>query len=166
MVRADGSVKLTMPYGVEVGRAWAFMESRTEWVEQARAKVMANRQNRAGAQPMSEQELAEERERLRVAAKGYLPNRVAELSAQTGLQCGRVSIRASRTRWGSCSARNDINLSLYLMRLPAELIDFVILHELCHVRHKNHSAQFHALLNTLCGGREKELSARLKQERI
>lgn len=66
-----------------------------------------------------------------------------------------------RSKWGSCTARGDINLSLYLMMLPDELIDFVLLHELCHTVHHNHSAQFHALLDRLCEGNEKALSKQL-----
>ncbi len=74
----------------------------------------------------------------------------------------KISVRNSRTRWGSCSSTGNINLSLHLMKLPTELIDFVILHELTHTIHKNHGPQFHALLDKICGGKEKELNARLR----
>lgn len=101
-------------------------------------------------------------EALRSEAKALLPARVAELSRRTGLTCRSVTVRATVSKWGSCSGRNDLSLSLYLMLLPDELIDFVLLHELCHTVHHNHSAQFHALLDTLLGGREKELSRALR----
>lgn len=160
-VRADGTVRLTMPPNALMRQAVAFMESRAEWIERARQKVA----ERGTPDQRSEAERAEERERLRAEAKRYLPQRVAELSALTGLKYGRLSIRASRTRWGSCSAANDINLSLYLMKLPLYLIDYVILHELCHTRHKDHSERFHALLDSLCGGRDKEFSRELRNYR-
>lgn len=160
-VRADGTVRLTMPPNAPLRQAVAFMESRAEWIERARRKVA----ERNKPDPRSEAERTEERERLRVEAKRYLPQRVEGLSVLTGLKYGRLSIRASRTRWGSCSVRNDINLSLYLMKLPSHLIDYVILHELCHTRHKDHSERFHSLLDSLCGGRDKELSRELRNYR-
>ena len=74
----------------------------------------------------------------------------------------KLSIRASRTKWGSCSGRNHISLSLFLMTLPEHLRDFVILHELCHTVHHNHSPRFHALLDRLLGGHEKALNRELR----
>lgn len=103
---------------------------------------------------------------LRKEAKAYLPTRLANLAAQHGLSYTRLAIRNSRTRWGSCSGRNSINLSLHLMVLPDHLIDYVILHELCHTRVKNHGAGFWELLNSLCDGKAKELAKELKQYRI
>jgi len=101
-------------------------------------------------------------EAWRIEAKAYLPGRVEELSRQTGLRCGRVTIRNARTRWGSCSVNNDISLSLHLMKLPDPLIDYIILHELCHTRHKNHGPRFHALLDKVCQGRHLVLRRQLK----
>ena len=101
-------------------------------------------------------------EELRRAARADLPGRVARLTEATGLHCEKLTIRASRTKWGSCSGQNHISLSLYLMTLPEVLRDFVILHELCHTVHHNHSPRFHALLDRLTGGREKELTRELR----
>jgi predicted metal-dependent hydrolase len=71
----------------------------------------------------------------RVEAMKYLPARLRELSMEHGFQYNRVFIRNNRSRWGSCSAGNNINLNLHLMRLPDELIDYVLMHELVHTRH-------------------------------
>lgn len=79
------------------------------------------------------------------------------------MRYGRVTIRASRSKWASCSARNDLSLSLFMMLLPEHLRDFVIVHELCHTVHKNHSREFHALVDSLVGGREKELTRELRR---
>ena len=68
---------------------------------------------------------------MRREAMVVLPSRVAELAVRTGLQYRSVTIRATRSKWGSCNGRNDLSLSLYLMTLPEHLRDFVILHELC-----------------------------------
>lgn len=98
---------------------------------------------------------------LRAEASHVLPVMVAEAAARYGFSYGKVSVRASRSRWGSCSYNDDISLSIFLMLLPDHLIRFVILHELCHTRHRDHSAAFHSLLDSLVGGREKELRREL-----
>jgi len=104
-------------------------------------------------------------ELLRKEAKTYLPGRTRQLAVQFGFQCKNITVKNLKTRWGSCSAINNINLNLHLMRLPEHLSDFIILHELCHTRHKNHGAQFHELLNKLCGD-EKRYNKELKKYHI
>ena len=84
------------------------------------------------------------------------------IAAETGLRYAKLSIRASRTKWGSCSGRNHISLSLFLMTLPEHLRDYVIVHELCHTVHHDHSPRFHALVDRLVGGREKALNRELR----
>ena len=79
-----------------------------------------------------------------------------------GFSYGRITIRASRTKWGSCSFRNDLSLSLYLMALPERLRDYVIVHELCHTVHHDHSPRFHALVDRCLGGQERALDRELK----
>ena len=66
-----------------------------------------------------------------------------------------------KSRWGSCSYQNNINLNLHLVRFPEYLSDFIICHELCHTVHKNHGPQFHALLNEIVGN-EKLLNKEVK----
>lgn len=101
-------------------------------------------------------------EAWRIEAKKDLPARVDLLCQQLGFRCGRVTIRNARTRWGSCSARDDISLSIHLMKLPDHLIDYVVIHELCHTRHKNHGPHFHTLLHRMTGGRHESLRRELK----
>ncbi len=86
-------------------------------------------------------------EALRKQAKAILPPRLRELASMHGFSHARVRITSARTRWGSCSARGNINLSLYLMILPLRLSDYVLLHELCHTRELNHGSRFWALMD-------------------
>lgn len=99
---------------------------------------------------------------LKREAELYLPARIATLSRLHGLPFGKVSLHNPRTLWGSCTWNNDINLSIQLMKLPDHLIDYVILHELAHTIHKNHSAAFYALLNKLCNGNELRYRSEMK----
>ncbi len=102
-------------------------------------------------------------EAWRAEAKEYLPERVAQLAAEHGFRHGKVSVRNTVSKWGSCTVRNDLSLSLHLMRLPDHLIDYILLHELCHTVHKNHGPKFHALLDEHTGGRHKSLNKELRK---
>ena len=86
---------------------------------------------------------------LRIEAKEYLPGRVQELAEKFCFEYNKVFLKNLRSRWGSCSHKNNINLNIHLMRLPDKLIDYVIFHELTHTVEKNHSKKFWALLKTL-----------------
>jgi len=99
----------------------------------------------------------------RAEAKEILPARVERLAQLYGLKYNRIGIKKATSRWGSCSSRNNINLSIYLMKLPDELIDYIVLHELCHTIHKNHGPKFWAALDQLTGGDAKKLSKEVKK---
>ena len=99
---------------------------------------------------------------LRKEAKRLLPGRTKQLADKYGFTFADVKIQSSKTRWGSCSRAKSINLSLYLMLLPAHLIDYVILHELCHTKEMNHGDRFWAWMDKVTDGKSKELRAQLK----
>lgn len=160
-VRPSGEVRLTFPGWVGEKRALAFLEGRVEWVEQARERLARRR-----AENPPKEYSAQEIEALRSRAHEVLPGRVATLAAEFGFRYGRITIRAARTKWGCCTSKNNLSLSLFLMILPDHLRDFVLLHELCHTRHHNHSAAFHALLDRCLAGRERDLQRELKQYSI
>ena len=160
-VRASGAVRVSFPCGVSQRRAQAFVEEKIEWIERTRERLAVRRAD--PAPELAPEERKRRIEALRRAAKADLPERIARIAAQTGLRYGKMTVRASRTKWGSCTGRNDISLSLFLMKLPERLRDYVIVHELCHTVHHDHSPQFHALVDRLLGGRERELMRELRR---
>ena len=159
-VRPTGEVRLTFPHGVSRRRALAFLEEKAAWIDAARQKLAARRAALPPALPPEEERVRIEA--LRRAAKADLPGRIERLSRQTGLRYEKLTLRAARTKWGSCSGRNTISLSLFLMTLPERLRDYVIIHELCHTVHHDHSARFHALVDRLTEGQEKALARELR----
>jgi len=102
---------------------------------------------------------------LREEAKNYLPNRVDYFAKKNQFNYNKVTIKNSKTRWGSCSATNNINLNLHLMRLSDSLIDYVVLHELVHTKIKNHQKEFWDLLDVVSGN-AKGLDKELKKHHI
>ena len=89
-------------------------------------------------------------EELRIQAKTHLPQRTHELAQTYGFHYKDVKIQSSRTNWGSCSTKSNINLNLNIVRLPYILRDYILLHELCHLRHHDHGQAFHLLLEHVC----------------
>ena len=159
-VQPSGEVRVSFPRGVSQQRALAFLDEKVAWVESARRRLAARRAALPPALPPDEEWARIEV--LRRAAKADLPVRIERLARQTGLRYARVTVRAARTKWGSCSANGNISLRLFLMTLPEHLRDFVIIHELCHTVHHNHSPRFHALVDRFVGGCEKALVRELR----
>jgi predicted metal-dependent hydrolase len=83
-------------------------------------------------------------------AKIYISKRVAELAKQHGFEYEKVTIKGQNTRWGSCSAKRNLNFNWKLMMTPPTAIDYVIIHELCHLREMNHSKKFWKLVARYC----------------
>ncbi|HSH51172.1 MAG TPA: SprT family zinc-dependent metalloprotease [Bacteroidales bacterium] len=90
-------------------------------------------------------------EALRFEAKEYLPPRVKFLAKKYNFNYRNIYIKNNKTLWGSCSGVNNINLNLHLIRLPDYLIDYIIIHELCHTREKNHGKKFWDLMDSILG---------------
>ena len=87
---------------------------------------------------------------LMAKARAYLPQRLEYLAARFRVEYARLRINRAKSRWGSCSSRGNINLSCRLMALPLHTIDYVIIHELCHRTHMNHSRAFWRLVGSRC----------------
>ena len=101
---------------------------------------------------------------MRIEAKHVLPSRLMMLASRHGFHYTSVTIRSAKTRWGSCSSKKRINLSYSLMLLPEHLIDYVLLHELCHTIEMNHSKRFWSLMNKVTDGYAQKLHKELKNK--
>ena len=135
-----GEVILRCPSRMSKREAEAFLESKRSWVETQLKKL-----------PQPQRKLTEEEvTALARQAAAEIPLIVEKASKTMGISYGRISIRSQRTRWGSCSAKGNLNFNCLLMLCPMEVREYVVIHELCHRTELNHSPRFWALVETYC----------------
>lgn len=135
-LRAGGEVVVRAPSRMPKRDIEQFLESKRGWIERHLIKL-----------PEVQPKLTEaELEELARHAKEVLPEITAYYAPLVGVDYGRITIRAQRTRWGSCSAQGNLSFNCLLMLAPEEVQDYVVLHELCHRREMNHSPRFWALV--------------------
>jgi predicted metal-dependent hydrolase len=134
----EGHVRVTIPRGGSRREADAFARRHAGWIARQRARFMAS--------PLG----VEERRNGRAAAETALPPRLLALAETHGLQVSRVSIRNQRTRWGSCGRDGHITLNWRLMLMPESVRDYVLIHELMHLRRLDHSPAFWRLVEAAC----------------
>ena len=156
-VKPDRTVRLTIPKGESVDRAEQFLHSKIPWItkHQLRLSKLENTPTNLQQPEINVPEAIE-----------TLIGQLDEMAKIHNFKYARVAIRNQKTKWGSCSAKNNINLNINLVRLPDELRDYVILHELVHTRFKNHSKKFWAELDKVIGRSAKELSKKLRKYRL
>ena len=144
-VEDDGRVRVTLPRWGSKREAAAFAEREYAWIEKQRARLAGQRAASA-CEPMPNEI---ERE-LRNRAKRELPGRLLELAARHALTVTRVSVRNQRWRWGSCSRNGHICLNWRLVQMPDAVRDYVMIHELMHLRRMDHSPKFWKLVEAAC----------------
>ena len=153
-IRPYKGVRVAVPYGVSFDKAQIFAQSKASWIKRhlVRMELLEYRAKVAAASaPIN-----------RSAVRNFLIDRLNFLAQKYGFTYNRVFIRNQKTRWGSCSTRNNINLNVNLVRLPQKLIDYIIVHELVHTRVKNHGPRFWDQMDALlvdAKKSDKELSA-------
>lgn len=121
-----------------------FLESKLDWIEKGIAS-----QNAA---PQFPPFTPEEVRAMADAARVDIPKRVARLAPIVGVHCGRITIRNQRTKWGSCSSKGNLNFNCVLMLSPEWVRDYIVVHELCHLKEMNHSPAFWAEVARVCPG--------------
>ena len=144
-VEDDGRVRVTVPRWGSKREAAAFAEREHAWIEKQRARVAGQRA--ASARERMPEEIERE---LRNRAKRELPDRLLELAARHALTVTRVSVRNQRWRWGSCSRNGHICLNWRLVQMPDAVRDYVMIHELMHLRRMDHSPKFWKLVEAAC----------------
>ena len=146
-VDQTGSVVVRAPMALPAEEIRTFVEKHETWIRRQQQRQARYRAEHPELTP-------QEQEALRQQAKAHLPQRVAYWAGVMGVRPTGIRITSARTRFGSCSGKNSLCFSLYLMAYPPEAIEYVVVHELAHIRHKNHSPAFYAEVERCLRGSE------------
>jgi len=182
-INRQGEVRVTLPRFVSRRRAEAFLELKKAWIMKKLHEIRTQQQE--ATMPVEGEWITVRGKQIPITlphgtasvedalweillreSKAYLPGRVMELAVQHGFRYRDVKIRKMKSRWGSCSGNNNINLNSWLVMLPDHLSDYVILHELVHTRYKDHSERFWKALDQVTGGCSKALRKELRNQQI
>jgi predicted metal-dependent hydrolase len=151
-VHDDGSLRVTVPRWGSRREAAEFVERERSWIEKQRERLARDRladRDRAARLPWTDPEVAREAKK-RAALE--LPARLLLLAREHGLEFTKVSVRSQKRRWGSCSPNGHICLNWRLVMMPDAVRDYVLIHELMHLRRLDHSPAFWKLVAKACPG--------------
>ena len=137
-IKPDGQIIVRAPLRLSQVRIRRFVEQKQEWILKNLEKIQKREVQRETVPGLSK----EERTRLQQEACRKIPERTAYFAEKIGVSYGRITLRQQKTRWGSCSANGNLNFNWLLILAPPEVLDYVVVHELCHRRQMNHSQAF------------------------
>ena len=139
-VKPDGQVIVRVPIRLPDSEICKFVHKHEEWIQKHQEIARQRLEERPPVEKLTMQEIQE----LADQAVKVIPQGVAYYAPKIGVDYGRITIRNQKTRWGSCSANGNLNFNCLLMLTPSEVIDSVVVHELCHRKEMNHSDRFYA----------------------
>jgi hypothetical protein len=149
-VKRPACLVATIPRGGSQREAWSFIERSKPWIQQQLSRPIPEPKTEAWFRGEKIPAADFDANFVRQLAQAELVRRTLELAAQTNSEISRITIRNQRTRWGSCSRRRAISLNWRLIQTPAFVVDYIILHELMHLRQMNHSDRFWAEVEKVC----------------
>ncbi len=135
----NGQLLVRAPRSATRGAIEEVIRQHEGWILRHLSASRAQQERAAAIAPLSREEL----EALAEKALAYIPQRAALYAARLGVRYHRITIRNQRTRWGSCSSQGNLNFNCLLMLTPPEVIDCIVVHELCHLKEMNHSDRFY-----------------------
>ena len=143
-IKPDGRILVRVPNRFSQAKIDEMLEKRHDWIIKHLADI-----DRRKSDKSPEKISKEDAKRLKKKAAQYLPERCKLYASSLGVDYKRISIRFQKSRWGSCSTKGNLNFNALLMMTPIEVIDYVVIHELCHRREMNHSKNFWALVESV-----------------
>ena len=139
-VKPDGRVLLRAPFWATQRELKAFAEKNRSWIDRKQEEARLRREKALAVPPLTEEEL----EALQRRGRDLFARRAAHYAPLVGVDYGRISVRRQRSKWGSCSSQGNLNFNCLLLLAPEEVLDYVVVHELCHRLEMNHSPRFWA----------------------
>ena len=137
-IKTDGTILVRAPLGIPKSRIQKFVEEKQEWILKNLVKIQKRDEQREQITRLS----ALERQHLQNKACVLIPRRVSYFAEKIGVSYGKITLRQQKTRWGSCSANGNLNFNWLLILAPPQVLDYVVVHELCHRKEMNHSPAF------------------------
>lgn len=148
-ISSEGKLTLRVPLGTSSLEIQHILLEKQHWIITHYLEVMEQARTRPVSDLNDTQRAASEKRYLE-AAREYFPKRVSYFQSLTGGEYHRITIRDQKTRWGSCSARGTLSFNWRLMLAPPAVLDYVVVHELCHLTHMDHSSAFWQAVADVC----------------
>ena len=140
-----GQIIVKAPLQMKTTEIQELLEQKKEWIDKHLALAEEENKLTSEIKPYTMEEI----NKLADKAVKVIPERVKHYAPLIGVDYGRITIRNQRSRWGSCSSKGNLNFNCLLMEMPDEIIDSVVVHELCHLTHMNHSKEFWKLVESV-----------------
>lgn len=151
-IKSDGSIELKAPLQMSDTQIQDFLNQKSDWIEKHLQAVYERQQQMSQIKSLTIEEIHE----LVNQALDVIPKRVAYFAEIVGVTYGRITIRNQKSRWGSCSGKGNLNFNCLLMLAPTDVLDYVVVHELCHRKEMNHSPKFWAEVRKVMPDYEKQ----------
>ena len=136
----EGAIEVRAPYRMSEAQIKEFLTKHRAWIEKTLQKDRKLKEELETLPALTYNDIC----KLAEKAKEVIPERVRYYAGKIGVTYGRITIRNQKTVWGSCTAKGNLNFNCLLMLTPPEVLDSIVVHELCHRKHMNHSAEFYA----------------------
>lgn len=148
-ITPDGRITVRVPLRISDREIHHLLTDRQNWII-TKYLEQQQKQARMPVSDLTDTQRAALTQRYIAAAREYFPKRAAHFQQFTGGTYSRITIRDQKTRWGSCSARGTLSFNWRLMLAPPAILDYVVVHELCHLTHMNHSPAFWQAVEAVC----------------
>ena len=139
-VTGEGEVEVRAPLRCPKIEIECFVEAYSDWIAERKAKALELQKRAEAAGRLTESDV----KALAAAMKKALPEKLERYASMLGVSYGKVTVRRQKTKWGSCSNVGNLNFNCLLMLAPESVLDYVVVHELCHIKHHDHSKAFWA----------------------
>ena len=137
-ISPEGMLEVRCPFGYSDEKVAEFVKSKEEWIQKHRRVAVVRKLSMEEVNALADRALV------------TIPERVRYFAPLVGVTWGRITIRNQKTRWGSCTTKGNLNFNCLLMLVPPEVLDYVVIHELCHRKEMNHSDRFWAEVSRIC----------------